>query len=297
MPDCAESTEVTGHVSSEAAVLTGLNAGTPVVGGGGDQAAGAVGCGIVETGIVSSSIGTSGVVFAFSDQPAIDPHLRIHTFCHAVPGKWHVMGVHLSSGGSLRWLRDTFFEGQSYDEMSNLAAQAPAGSEGLIYLPYLTGERTPYPDPYARGVFFGATLRTGRAHFVRSVLEGVSYSLRDTFEIFKEIGVEISQVRASGGGAKSPLWRQINADVTGYEHVTLTVDEGPGLGAAILAAVGTGMYTTVAEACHNIVVLQDHAAPEPVAVETYNRFYPIYRSLYKANKAAFDEVAKAVGAS
>lgn len=294
MPDCAESPVITGHVSAEAASLTGLAAGTPVAGGGGDQAAGAVGCGVVETGIVSSTIGTSGVVFAYSDQPATDPKLRIHTFCHAVPGKWHVMGVQLSSGGSLRWLRDTFFAGESYDEMTREAADVPPGSEGLIFLPYLTGERTPYPDPYARGTFFGITLRHGRPHFTRSVLEGVTFGLRDTFEIFKEIGVPVAQVRASGGGAKSGLWRQINADITGYEHVTLGVDEGPALGAALLAAVGTGAYPTVADACHAAIRVTGSTPANSAAVAQYNRFYPIYRALYPALKTQFAADAEAV---
>lgn len=294
MPECAESPEITGKISAEAAALTGLAEGTPVAGGGGDQAAGAVGCGVVETGIVSSTIGTSGVVFAYSDTPATDPKLRIHTFCHAVPGKWHVMGVQLSSGGSLRWLRDTFFAGANYDEMTAEAEDIPPGSEGLVFLPYLTGERTPYPDPYARGTFFGITLRHTRPHFTRAVLEGVTFGLRDTFEIFREIGVPVAQVRASGGGAKSQLWRQINADITGYEHVTLGVDEGPALGAALLAAVGTGAYATVADACHAAIRVAGSTPAKPEAVTAYNRFYPIYRALYPALKDQFAADAKAV---
>jgi len=294
MPEASESQEVTGRLNAEGAALTGLPVGVPVVGGGGDQAAGAVGSGVVETGIVSSAIGTSGVVFAYSDAPAVDPKLRVHTFCHAVPGKWHVMGVHLSSGGSLRWLRDTFYSGSSYDAINSEAAGAPVGSEGLIYLPYLTGERTPYPNPYAKGAFFGISLRHGRGHFARSVMEGVSYSLRDSFEIFKELGIEISQVRASGGGAKSPLWRQINADIIGAKHVTLTVDEGPGLGAALLAAVGTGSYASVADACKATIKTNDTIQPVEANVKTYNRFYPIYRSLYPALKNEFDAVSNAI---
>ena len=201
---------------------TGLAAGTPVAGGGGDQAAGAVGSGIVETGIVSSVVGTSGVVFAYSDTPATDPKLRVHTFCHAVPGKWHIMGVVLSAGGSLRWLADTFFQPEGvvarttgddrYHLIAEGASHVPAGAEGLIFLPYLTGERTPYPDAEARGTFFGITLRHQRQHFARAVLEGVAYALNDTFQIFGELGIPITQVRASGGGAKSLVWRQIHAD-------------------------------------------------------------------------------------
>ena len=287
-----ESTVVSSHVSAEGAASTLLQPGTPVVGGGGDQAAGAGGCGGVETGIVSSTIGTSGVVFAFSDQPATDPKLRIHTFCHAVPGKWHVMGVQLSAGGSLRWLRDTLFPGVEYSDLTKGAASVPSGSEGLIFLPYLAGERTPHPDPYARGAYFGLTLRHTAEHFVRSTLEGVSYGLRDQFEIFHDLGVEIRQVRASGGGAKSPLWSQINADITGYEHVTLSVDEGPALGAALLAAVGVGKFATVADACAAAVHVTGSTEPKPENVSEYNKYYPIFRSLYPALKPQFDAVSK-----
>jgi xylulokinase len=294
MAESAESIEVTGAINADAAAATGLAVGTPVVGGGGDQAAGAVGCGVVETGIVSSTIGTSGVVFAYADQPATDPKMRVHTFCHAVPGKWHLMGVHLSSGGSIRWLRDELYMQSEYDSINADAAQVPAGAEGLMFLPYLTGERTPYPDPYAKGTFFGLTLRHSRRHFARSVMEGVSYSLRDSFEIFKELNVEISQVRASGGGAKSPLWRQINADVTGYDHVTLSIDEGGALGVALLAAVGTGRFATVAEACQSAIKVASSVAPIAENVRAYNRFYPIYRSLYPALKGAFAQVSEVV---
>ncbi len=294
MPECAESTVVTSHVSAAAAAETGLAVGTPIVGGGGDQAAGAVGCGVVETGVVSSTIGTSGVVFAYSDTPATDGQLRIHTFCHAVPGKWHVMGVQLSSGGSLRWLRDTFFQGESYDGMTREAAAVEPGAEGLLFLPYLTGERTPYPDPFARGTFFGITLRHARAHFTRAVLEGVVFGLKDTFEIFKELGVPVEQVRASGGGAKSDLWRQINADITGHDHVTLAIDEGPALGAALLAAVGTGAYSTVADACRHAVRVTGTTAPNSSAHSTYHRLYPIFRSLYPALKEQFAAISQAV---
>ena len=301
MPECAESIEITGHVHAEAAGLTGLAVGTPVAGGGGDQAAGAVGSGIVESGVVSSTVGTSGVVFAYSDTPATDPKLRVHTFCHAVPGKWHTMGVVLSAGGSLRWLRDTFFQPEGvvartmgddpYNLMAQGAATVPPGSEGLIFLPYLTGERTPYPDANARGTFFGITLRHGRQHFARAVFEGVAYALNDTFQIFDEIGVPITQVRASGGGAKSPFWRQIHADVTGHPHVTLSVDEGPALGVALLAAVGTGAYATVADACRAAIQTVSETAPDPQAHTEYQKYYGVYRALYPALKEQFAAVS------
>ena len=299
MPESAESVEVTGHISAEAAALTGLAAGTPVVGGGGDQAAGAVGSGIVESGIVSSTVGTSGVVFAFADTPAVDPGLRVHTFCHAVPGKWHTMGVVLSAGGSLRWLRDTFYTAEYaagpddiYKVIVDEAASVDAGAEGLIFLPYLTGERTPHPDPDARGVFFGITLRHSRPHFARAVLEGVAYALNDTFEIFNDIGVEMNQVRASGGGAKSPVWRQIHADVTGRTHVTLNIDEGPALGVALLAAVGTGAYASVADACRAVIRTTDACDPS-TSTATYRRHYGVYRALYPALKDQFQAVSRA----
>jgi len=305
MPECAESIEITGHIHAEAAALTGLAQGTPVAGGGGDQAAGAVGNGIVETGIVSSTVGTSGVVFAYSDTPATDPSLRVHTFCHAVPGKWHTMGVVLSAGGSLRWLRDTFFQpegvvarttgGDPYSLMAEGARHVPLGAEGLIFLPYLTGERTPYPDANARGAFFGITLRHKRQHFTRAVLEGVAFALNDTFQIFDEIGVPVTQVRASGGGAKSDVWRQIHADVTGHPHVTLSVDEGPALGAALLAAVGTGAYPTVAEACHAAIQTVARTDPDAGAHAAYRKYYGVYRALYPALKEQFAAVSDAVG--
>ncbi len=301
MPDCAESIEITGHVHAEAAGLTGLAQGTPVAGGGGDQAAGAVGSGIVETGVVSSTVGTSGVVFAYSDTPATDPLLRVHTFCHAVPGKWHTMGVVLSAGGSLRWLRDTFFQPEGvvarttgddpYNLMAEGARQVSAGSEGLIFLPYLTGERTPYPDANARGTFLGITLRHKRQHFARAVLEGVAYALNDTFQIFDEIGVPVTQVRASGGGAKSPVWRQIHADVTGHPHVTLSVDEGPALGAALLAAVGMGAYPSVADACRAAIQTVAQTDPDAAAHKTYEKYYGVYRALYPALKEQFAAVS------
>jgi xylulokinase len=303
MPEVHESPVASARVSAAAAEATGLAPGTPIVGGGGDQAAGAVGNGIVEAGIVSSTVGTSGVVFAFAERPTVDPGLRVHTFCHAVPGTWHVMGVMLSAGGSLRWYRDALAHPEAayarilgvdpYETITQAAAAAPAGCEGLIFLPYLTGERTPYPDPNARGVFFGLTLRHDKRHMARSVLEGVAYGLRDSFEILDAMGVPIQQVRASGGGARSPLWRQIQADVTGREHVTINVDEGPAFGVALLAGVGTGVWSSVAEACRATIRVVDRAAPNAETRATYDRFYPIYRALYAALKEPFAAVTTA----
>lgn len=304
MPKVYESPEVSGRINSEAASLTGLAEGMAVVGGGGDQAAGAVGNGIVESGIISSTVGTSGVVFAFADKPVVDPKLRVHTFCHAVPGKWHIMGVMLSAGGSLRWYRDTFADTEMavakslgkdpYDIMSQEAANAPAGSEGLIFLPYLTGERTPYPDANARGVFFGITLRSDKAHFVRSVLEGVAYGLRDSFSILDEMGVPATQVRASGGGARSEVWRQIQADIIGHDHVTINIDEGPALGVALLAGVGTGVYSSVEEACRSVIKVVNTTPANPEAKAVYDKYYPVYQSLYKSLRSDFADVSRIV---
>jgi xylulokinase len=292
LPRVYESQEVTGRISAEAAQLTGLAAGTPVVGGGGDQAAGAVGTGAVAAGRVSSALGTSGVVFAHSDEPFFDPQMRIQTFCHAVPGAWHLMGCMLSSGGSLRWYRDTFAPGTDYDEITRGAATAPPGCEGLMFLPYLTGERTPYPDPDARGVFFGATLRSTRDWFARAVLEGVAYSFKDAFILLEEIGVPVAEVRASGGGAKSPFWLQVLADVVGHPHVTLHADEGPAFGAALLAAVGTGTYASVVEACGATIRTVSETRPNAATQAVYDRYYPLYCSLYPALKGAFGEAAR-----
>jgi xylulokinase len=302
LPQVYESPEVSGQITAEVAALTGLKAGTPVVGGGGDQAAGAVGNGIVEEGIASCSIGTSGVLFAHMRKPYTDAQLRTHTFCAAVPGEWHVMGVQLSSGGSLRWYRDTFANSESgvartmgvdpYEILTQEAATAPAGSEGLIFLPYLTGERCPYPDPYARGVFFGLTLRHNKAHMVRSVLEGVAYGLRDSLEIFREMGVEPSQIRLSGGGARSLVWRQIQADIYNRECVTINIDEGPAFGVALLAGVGTGLYLSVQSACAQTIAVVDRTAPIPAHAAVYERYYPIFRRLYAKLKDEFTAVAQ-----
>jgi xylulokinase len=301
MPACAESVEITGRITPAVAELTGLPAGLPVVGGGGDQAASAVGNGIVEPGLVSVTLGTSGVVFAYTEKPNRDPEGRLHTFCHAVPNKWHMMGVTLSAGGSFRWFRDVLGMPEKhvaalsnvdpYEILTAEAANAPAGCEGLVWLPYLTGERTPYPDPNARGVFFGLTLRHDKRHMVRAILEGVAYSLRDSFELFRALNVPIQQVRAGGGGARSLVWRQIMADVFGTELVTINVTESTAFGAALLAGVGTGVYASVPEACAAMIQIVDRTAPIAENQAAYNEYYPIYRSLYPALKPAFEAVS------
>jgi xylulokinase len=283
LPKTHEGPEVTGHVSTEAGEATGLKPGTPVVGGGGDQSAQAVGVGAVEPGIVALTLGTSGVVFASTGGPFVEPEGRLHAFCHAVPGRWHLMGVMLSAAGSLRWYRDTLAPSMDFDALLAPAADVSAGSDGLLFLPYLTGERTPHPDPMARGAFVGLTVRHTQAHLTRSVLEGVAFGLRDSFELIKSAGLpEIYQVRVSGGGAKSPLWRQILADVLGVELVTVNTTEGAAYGAALLAGVGVGGWPDVETACQGTVQLTGTTMPQPQAGVTYEGAYGYYRQLYPA---------------
>lgn len=304
LPKVYESYEVSGKISKEGAAATGLKQGTPVVGGGGDQAAGAVGNGIVQSGVISVTTGTSGVVFAFADKPAVDPALRVHTFCHAVPNKWHVMGVMLSAGGSLRWYRDTMCLPETqvaqvmgidpYEIITKEAAASPVGSEGLFFLPYLTGERTPHPDPQARGAFIGLTVRHTKAHLARAVLEGVAFGLKDSLEILKSMNVSIGNVRTSGGGARSDVWRQIQADVFGYPLSVMAADEGPALGVALLAGVGAGIYKTVEEACSTVVKVTGTTSVDQEAAALYAKYYDVYRILYPALRDEFGEIGKLV---
>jgi xylulokinase len=256
MPRTFEGTEVTGYVTAEAASITGLKVGTPVAAGGGDQAAGAVGVGAVEPGVVALTVGTSGVVFATTPSALIEPEGRLHAFCHAVPGMWHFMGVMLSAAGSLQWYRDTLAPNSSFDDLLKEAETVPAGSEGLQFLPYLSGERTPHPDPLARGAFIGLTLRHGRGHMTRAVLEGVSFGLKDSLTLIQNAGLgAITQVRASGGGTKGALWRQILASVLEAELVTVNTAEGAAFGAALLAGVSAGAWTDILAACRATVNL------------------------------------------
>ncbi len=289
LPSVVESPELSGRVTQAAAADSGLAAGVPVVGGAGDQAAQAVGTGVVRGGIVSATIGTSGVVFAHLDAVDVDPRGRLHTFCHAVPHRWHLMGVMLSAGGSLRWLRDSLQSTtwqragtDPYDLMSAEAAAVPPGAEGLVFLPYLTGERTPYPDPYARGAFVGLTVRHQRGHLIRAVMEGVTMGLRDSLEIIRAMGIAIEQVRASGGGARNPLWRQILADVFNAEVVTVATTEGAAYGAALLAGVGCQVFTSVEAACERTIALVESTAPDPNHTDAYGKLYAIYQQLYPA---------------
>jgi xylulokinase len=287
MPVTVEGPEISGTLSAGAASLLGLPAGIPVVGGGGDQAASAVGTGAVVEGIVSLSLGTSGVVFATMNTPAIEPQGRLHAFCHSVPGKWHFMGVMLSAAGSLRWYRDTFAPGMGYDELLAPCGAVAAGCDGLLFLPYLTGERTPYPDPLARGAFSGLTVRHSFAHLTRAVIEGVSFGLRDSFELLKSAGLhDITQVRVTGGGVKSYLWRQILADVFNVEIVTVNTTEGAAYGASLLAATGAGVFSDIESACNATIHVLESTSPGP-AREVYENQYPFYRGLYPALSPTF----------
>lgn len=287
LPQLFESAEICAALSAPAAAATGLQAGTPIVAGAGDQGAGAVGMGILKPGSVSATIGTSGVVFAATDQPVRDPLGRLHTFCHAVAGRWHVMGVTQAAGLSLRWYRDAIGAGlqgtpASYEQLMTLAANAPAGSDGVFWAPYLFGERTPHLDPDVRAAFIGLSASHDQAHLVRAVLEGVAYSLRDTFTLFDELGIPVRGVRLGGGGARGPLWRQIQADVYGRAVELLVAEEGAAYGAALLAGVGVGAWPDVDTACESSIRVAETIQPDPASRSVYERGYQIYRKLYPA---------------
>lgn len=299
---CEESDEVTGRLTPASAKLLGLTTDCMVVGGAGDCAAGAVGNGIVQPGVLSTSIGTSGVVFVHSDSPQVDPEGRLHTFCHAVRGKWHMMGVTLAAGGSLQWFRNALCETVAalakkrkidvYDLLTEEAAVTPPGAEGLFFLPYLAGERTPHADPNARGAFVGLTLRHTRGHMVRSILEGVTYSLRDCLEVIEQQKVAVKQIRATGGGAKSGFWRQMQADVLGKTVVSMAADEGPAYGVALLAAVGAGEFNDIVEACDATVRTKGQTKPNVAARKQYEKAFPIYQKLYRSLREDFRAIAE-----
>jgi xylulokinase len=287
LPKVFESCEISGRVSEEGARATGLRSGIPIIAGAGDQAAGAVGAGIVRPGAVSATIGTSGVVFAATAGPVRDPAGRIHTFCHAVPQRWHVMGVTQAAGYSLRWFRDQFGatgdpEQDVYERLTAEASAAPAGADGLLWAPYLMGERTPYLDPHARGALVGISAVHTRAHVIRAILEGVALSLRDTLTIFAELKIPVESIRLGGGGARGALWRQIQADVYAMPVGLLEVEEGPAYGAALLAGVGVGNWTSVEKACDATVRVSQRIEPDAHRVALMNRQYEAYRKLYPA---------------
>lgn len=289
LPKVFESPAVSGHVNEEGARLSGLRPGIPVVAGAGDQAAGAVGMGIVKAGAVSATIGTSGVVFAATSKPVLEPEGRIHTFCHAIPDRWHVMGVTQGAGLSLRWFREQFGAGKEdgrdpYDRLGEEAAKTPPGADGLLWAPYLMGERTPHLDPNARGALVGITAQHRRGHVIRAILEGVAFSLRDSLTLFREIGVPIESIRLSGGGARSAVWQQIQADIYGMPVELVEADEGAAYGAALLAAVGVGNWRSAEAACEAAVRVAKRVQPDPTTVALMNRQYTEYRKLYPALK-------------
>jgi xylulokinase len=301
---CYESEEVTGRLTPDAAKTLGLSTDCMVVGGAGDCAAGAVGNGIVQHGVLSTSIGTSGVVFVHSDTPQVDPDGRLHTFCHAVRGKWHMMGVTLAAGGSLQWFRNALCETVAalakkrkldvYDILTEEAAVTPPGAEGLFFLPYLAGERTPHADPNARGAFVGLTLKHSRGHLVRSIMEGVTFSLRDCLSIVEEQKVAVKQIRASGGGARSAFWRQMQADVLGKSVVSMAADEGPAYGVALLAAVGAGEFNNIIEACEATVKTKAQTKPNAATRKLYDKSFLEYQQLYLSLRDDFKRIAELI---
>lgn len=307
LPALWESPQVCGRISPRGAEATGLRPGTPVVAGAGDQAAGAVGMGIVRPGRVSATIGTSGVVFAATDVPALDPQGRLHTFCHAIPGRWHVMGVTQAAGLSLRWFRDRFGAGPDdgrdpYERLSEEAATVPAGADGVFWAPYLMGERTPHCDPNARAALLGLSASHTRAHLIRAILEGVAFSLKDSFTIFREMNVPVERIRLGGGGARSTLWRQIQADVYGHTVEIVEAEEGAAYGAAILAGVGAGNWQSVDEACDAVVHIAQEIKPNAEDAATLERAYQTYRRIYPAlrqmlNGAGIEAAAEPTAAS
>jgi len=300
LPPVYESQVISSKVSKKTAALTGLLEGTPIVGGASDNAAGAIGSGIIREGLVSDSIGTSGVVFATSDQPSYDPEGRVHAFCHAVPGKWHFTGVTLSAAGSLKWYYEGFGVNQElqrkypdkhgYEILNKQAESIEPGSESLIFLPYLSGERTPHGDPYARGVFFGISYRHTQDHFVRAVMEGVSFSQHDCLEIIKQQNIKPDKVIMFGGGAKSKVWRQILADILNTRIATLNIEEGPAYGVALLAGVGAGIYESVDQACSRTIKEVSENNPIPENVTKYKKLYQIYKSLYQSLKEEYKKL-------
>ncbi len=287
LPELKESADVTGTVTKAAAKATGLKEGTPVVGGAGDQAASGVGNGIVKPGVASCTIGTSGVVFSYLDRPQYDPEGRVHTFCHAVRGKWHVMGVTQGAGLSLQWFRNNFAPGVEYDTLMADAQTAPPLSHGLYWLPYLMGERTPHLDAIARGGWIGLTAKHARPELVRSIVEGVSYSLRDCLAVIENMGVEVTTVRASGGGAKSPFWRQMLADIFHRSIATLENSEGSAYGAALLALAGAGEYQSVEEVCGVAVKETEALIPRVHEAAAYQRGYEVFTVLYPTLKPVY----------
>lgn len=285
LPKTYEGTETTGTLTSDASAVTGIAPGTPVFAGGGDQSANAIGVGAVGPGVVAMSVGTSGVVFAPTATPAVEPEGRLHAFCHCVPDTWSLMGVMLSAAGSLQWFRDQLVPDTPFAELSAMADAVPAASNGLLFLPYLSGERTPHPDPLARGAFVGLTVRHGLSHMARSVMEGVAFGLRDSVELIRT-ATDLGEVRVSGGGASSTVWLQIIADVMNLPVQVVGTEEAAAHGAALLAATGAGAFASVIEATNAAVVIGTPIEPTPNTVR-YEDAYSLYRDVYPALRATF----------
>lgn len=299
LPEVFESEDVTGHLTAAAAQELGLSTECKVVGGAGDCAAGAIGNGVVRSGILSTSIGTSGVMFVHSDQPQYDSKGRLHTFCHAVRGKWHMMGVNLSSGGSLQWWVESVLRGLAgvseenlYEAVTEEATAIAAGSDGLLFQPYLNGERTPHADPNARGSFVGLGLHHTRGAMTRAIMEGVVFALRDSLEIIQGLDVPVKEIRASGGGSRNPLFRQLQADIFGQKISSLQVEQGPAYGVALLAAVGDGTYANIEAACKATIQLAGSTPTNKKASKRYDQLFPIYQQLYKHLQTDFAALAK-----
>ena len=287
-----ESPEITGEISAKAAAMTGLRAGTPVVAGAGDNAAAAIGTGVAVDGQAFITIGSSGVVFAHTSQMRADTMGRVHSFCSAVPGEWHIMGVTLAAGMSLKWFRDNFLPEKTYGDLDELAASAPIGADKLLFLPYLNGERSPHLDPGARGAFIGLSSAHTSAHLARAIMEGVTFSLRDCYDVIMEMGMRFSEITACGGGMTSAFWRRMTADVFGARVITAQTTDGPALGAAMLAAVGTGAYATAPEACAAIIKRVDTVEPDEYAGREYGRYHALYKDIYPALRGSFTAVQK-----
>jgi xylulokinase len=289
-----ESEDVTGKLTKKTADELGLTTDCVVVGGAGDCAAGALGNGIVRDGVLNCSLGTSGVVFCYSDSPAVDPQGRLHTFCHAVRGKWHMMGVNLSCTDSFNWIIRQIAGGESkadFDRYTKEAASVPAGAESLLFLPYLSGERTPHADPHARGAFVGLATTHKPAHLVRAVLEGVTFNLRESLEIIRSLDVPVGQIRLTGGGSKSPLWRQIQAAMFQQPVHLTNAKEGAAYGVALLAAVGAGAYSSIQEACDATIQTTEATESDSSAARRYDELFLTYRQLYPALKETFASLA------
>jgi xylulokinase len=295
LPELCESPEVCAYVNEAGAAATGLKIGTPIVGGAGDQPASGVGNGIVEMGQASLTIGTSGVAYAANSRYAPEPDGRLHTFCGPMPNTWFHMGVMLSAAGGLRWAHDEFASGMSYDDLNRHAESVPRGSMGLLFAPYLTGERNPHPDPYARGAFVGFTLRHGLPHLIRATMEGVAFGMRDQLELLRSLGVQPAEAVVAGGLVNSPVWKQLTTDIMGIPLYTVNTGESSAFGAAILAAVGSGLFPDVPSACNAMVRRVETITPDPEAATDYQRLYPAYQALYPALKNIYADLARFEG--